>query len=188
MNIPVLTHSGKVIVRPDTTWKMNMDASYMPEDVNTVEWAPVIFARISRPGKCIGSKFADRYYDGIGYGVLLYPADYIDGSAEGFAEASCLDHTSFLATPVYNKITLGRPRNEYILTKNASEIFRYSEADTKLIEDAIEKVSSRVFLRNGDFLAVELQERRILCKRGAETVTVKGKYCINEILDFKVIL
>jgi len=188
MNIPVLTSSGKVIVRPDTSWKMNLDASYFPEDVNTVEWSPVIFARISRPGKCIGAKFADRYYDGIGYGVLLYPADYLDGSPEGFAEASCLDHSSYLATPVYNKITLGRPDNEFVLVKDGEEIFRYNSANCKMIEDALAKVSSRVFLRNGDFLAIELQKRQILCERGMEKTSVKGTFCNNEILDFKVIL
>ena len=95
MNIPVITASGKVIVRPDTTWERDNEDVYLPEFVNSLSWTPVFFARVSKPGRSIGRAFASRYYDGIGFGVLLYPDDLLDGSEEGFACASCLDKVTF---------------------------------------------------------------------------------------------
>jgi len=95
----VKTYSGRVIVRPDTSWEKDNEDFYPQDFVDRISFTPVVFARICKPGKSIGIKFAERYYDGINCGILLYPEDLIDGSAEGFACASCIDHTSFLPFP-----------------------------------------------------------------------------------------
>ena len=121
MNIIVRTAEGKYIVRPDTTWERDNEDIYIPEFVNRITWTPVLFARVSKPGRSVGEEFAERYYDGIGYGVLLYPEDMCDGSETGFACASCLDHTSFLPFPVYNKVTLDRPENMFELSFSVIE-------------------------------------------------------------------
>ena len=58
MNIPVITVSGKVIVRPDTTWERDNEDLYLPDFVNSLSWTPVFFARVSKPGRWIGPAFA----------------------------------------------------------------------------------------------------------------------------------
>lgn len=187
MNIPVKTFSGHVVVRPDTTYKRGDDAFYAPEFVSRVSWTPVLFARICKPGRSISARFADRYYDGIGYGVLLYPEDLVDGSAEGFASASCIDHTSFLCYPVYNKATLGRKGNHFTLTRDGNRLYDFNSATEEMICQAIEDVTKYCYVRNGDMLAIELAPRELLAVREDAQTVIRGTYCDNDILDFKLV-
>lgn len=188
MNILVKTASGRVIVRPDTTWEKDNEDAFLPEFVDRVTYAPVMFARISKPGRSVSARFADRYYDGISFGVLLYPENLVDGSEEGFACASCLDHTSFLPFPVYNKVTLGREGNVFELRRNGEEVFSFNAATATMVEEAIEQVTRYCYIRVGDLLAIELQERRELCLREDGQAQMDGSWCGNDLLDFKVIL
>ena len=188
MNIIVRTAGGKYIVRPDTTWERDNEDVFLPEFVDRVSYTPVLFARVSKPGRSVSERFAERYYDGIGYGVLLYPEDMIDGSEEGFSCASCLDHTSFLTFPVYNKVTLGREGNVFELRRNSLPVFSHSGADPEIIRRAIEEATRYIYIRTGDILAIELKPREPLCSRAEGGVHMSGKFCGNDVLDFKIIL
>ena len=123
MNIVVLNAAGHTVVRPDTTLKKSSDDFYAPDFISRVSWSPVLFARISKPGKYIAAKFASRHYDCINYGMLLYPEDFIDGGEDGYARACCFDHTSFLPSPMYNPVTLGREGNRAELRRNGQLLF-----------------------------------------------------------------
>jgi len=188
MNILVCTAGGHVIVRPDTTWEKDNEDVFLPEFVDSVSWSPVLFARVSKPGRSVAKKFASRYHDGIGYGVLLYPDDLLDGSEEGYASASCLDHTSFLPAPLYNKLTLGNEDNEFVLRRDGEEIYRYSAGTAGMVDEAIEAVTRSCYIRVGDLVAIELQPRRPLLSRAEKECRVEASYCDNFLMDFKVIL
>lgn len=187
MNIVVLNASGNTVVRPDTTLKKSSDDFYVPDFIDRISWSPVLFARVSKPGKYIAAKFASRYYDSVNYGMLLYPEDFVDGSEEGYARACCLDHTSFLPSPMYNKVTLGREGNRFELLKNGSPLFRVSFATAAEVEHALEETSKYCYLRTGDLVCVELQRREPLCRRGGEECAIEGSCCGNYLLDFRII-
>ena len=73
MNIIVKPYGSDLCCcRPDTTWERENKDFYSPECVNEIYWTPVVFARVCKAGKCVGVKFVDRYYDGVGCGMLLY--------------------------------------------------------------------------------------------------------------------
>ena len=73
MNIIVKPYGSSLCYcRPDTTWERENKDFFSPECVNEIYWTPVVFARVSKAGKCVGSKFVERYYDGVGCGMLLY--------------------------------------------------------------------------------------------------------------------
>ena len=73
MNIIVKPYGSSLCYcRPDTTWERENKDFFSPECVNEIYWTPVVFARVSKAGKCVGSKFVGRYYDGVGCGMLLY--------------------------------------------------------------------------------------------------------------------
>ena len=73
MNIIVKPYGSNLCYcRPDTTWERENKDFYSPECVNDIYWTPVVFARVSKAGKCVGKKFVERYYDGVGCGMLLY--------------------------------------------------------------------------------------------------------------------
>lgn len=188
MNIVVLNASGNTVVRPDTTLKKSSDDFYVPDFADRISWSPVLFARISKPGKCIASRFAGRHYDSINYGILLYPENFIDGSEDGYARACCLDHTSFLPSPMYDKATLGREGNKAELFKNGEPLFRTSFAPAATVEKLLEEVTRYCYVRTGDLVCLELQSREPLCSREEkEECSISGKCCGNYLLDFKII-
>ena len=186
MNIAVLTSKGRVIVRPDTTRVKDGEDVYLPEFVNDVEWSPVLYARVTKSGRSVLPKFAGRYFDSYNLGILLYPADFIDGSEEGYACASCLDHTSFLLFPVYLPIVLGKEDNLFRLFKGDSVLFETAEGTREMIENAISEASKYIYFRSGDILAIELKPRELLCRREDGTVEVSATFCKNKTIEFKI--
>lgn len=198
MNIIVKTASGHVIVRPDTTWEKDSEDFFPPEFVDGITWSPVLFARISKPGRSIGRAFTGRYYDAAGFGVLLYPENLVDGSAEGFATASCLDHTSFLPAPFFAPVTLGSRDNEFKVDKDGAGIFSChpgeectcGKVSPDLIEDAVAESSRMVYFRTGDLIAIELEPRTRLCARedGPNSSTrITATWCDRPTLDFNIV-
>lgn len=195
MNIIVKTASGRIIVRPDTTWEKDNEDFFPPEFVGPISASPVLFARILKPGRSIGKKFASRYWDAANFGVLLYPEEMIDGSEESYAEACCIDHTSFLPTPLFQPVTIDFEGNEFVLMKNGETIFSIESGESKegmpsvsieTIEDAIVEATKRIYIRTGDLIAIELEPRKPLSKREDGTVQISGTWCENSTIDFKI--
>ena len=94
MNIIVLTQSGRVVSRPDTSWEKDSRDIYLPDFVKALSLSPVLFVKVTKPGRSISERFASRYHDSFGFGCLLYAEDLMDSHPEAYASASCLDHTS----------------------------------------------------------------------------------------------
>ena len=92
MNIIVKPYGSNLCYcRPDTTWERENKDFYSPECVNDIYWTPVVFARVSKAGKCVGKKFVERYYDGIGCGMLMYCST--SGSEENSGDPRLLAQT-----------------------------------------------------------------------------------------------
>lgn len=184
MNIVVLTAGRRVVVRPDTTWEKDSEDLYVPDFVNRLSWSPVLFTRVSKPGRSIGLKFAGRYFQTYSYGVLLYPEDLIDGSQEGYACACCLDHTSFLPGEMFDKSASGAG---FTLLRDGEELFRHDGASIPAMEESIAEVSRFCYLRTGDLVATELRPREPLCTRDNGTCRLEGISGEGRILDFNII-
>jgi len=192
MNIIVRTCSGQFITRPDTTWEKDNEDFYPPEFINKLTYSPILFARISKPGRSVSRQFAHRYYDAINYGVLLYPENLINGSETSYATASMIDHTSFLPAPLYNRITLSEPENEFKLYskkegREETEIFSYNEGTEEIINMALSDATSYIYIRTGDILCIELDTRKDFAERSDGQVSMRGTFCNNPLLDFNVI-
>ena len=198
MNIIVKPYGSTLCCcRPDTTWERENRDFYSPECVNEVTWTPVVFARISKAGKCIGRKFAERYFDGFGCGMLMY-------CKVGEDLCSCVDRTSILPMPLYNPVVLEND-GDFVVTKNGEPITteRHSSVISterhspvistersewrNLLCEALCSASLLTSLRIGDYFAVELAPQEILATREEGTVSVKGTFCENDIFDFKMI-
>lgn len=186
MNIIVKTSSGHITVRPDTTWEKDNEDFYPPEFVDELTYSPVLFARILKPGRSVGRKFASRYYDSIGFGVLLYPENMLDGTPEGYAQAICLDHTSFLPSPMFPPERLER-NGHFRLFRNEHDLFVLDQPSLNMIEDAIVEATKLLYIRTGDLIAIELAPRKPLTIRPDVSSHITGTFDNNEIIDFQII-
>lgn len=197
MNIIVKPYGSKLCYcRPDTTWERENKDFYSPDCVKEIQWAPILFVRISKAGKCIGDKFASRYYDAFNYGVLLYCHSE---ESDQIHYTSCIDHTSILPSPLYNPVVLENTDNTFIVKNNQEKIFEYPQTNLpedgqeetvdlhNIIKEAICSSSRLTSLRIGDFVAVELAPPSVLSSRIDGDAHLSATYCENSIFDFKLI-
>ena len=183
MNIIVKPYSSELCYcRPDTTWEKESRDLYVPEGVDKLLWAPVIFARVSKAGKCVSHKFVGRYYDAVGFGALAY------SNEDNIAFSSCLDHTSLLPMPLYNPAVLENEGNAFkIVIGEETSTFLTSKSMQDSIEQAICKASERVSLRIGDIVALELAPLQTAGELNKGEVNMKAEFCENALFDLKVI-
>lgn len=183
MNIIVKPYNCNLCYcRPDTTWEKESRDLYIPEGVDKVLWAPVVFAKVCKAGKCVSQKFVTRYYDLVGFGALIYCDD------ENIAFSSCMDHSSLMPMPALNLSVLENGEGQFVISA-ADNSFIF-EADKNMqisLEEAICNASERVSLRIGDIIAVELTDLKILAQRSEGEVPFKAEYNGNGLFDLKVI-
>ena len=192
MNITVKIHGSRnFICRPDTTWERESRDFYSPEFASELFYTPVVFARISKAGKYIGGKFASRYYDGMNFGILLYPGEILNSPGqESLAAASVLDHTSILPFPLYQPVVFSSPGNILSLKKNGSQIFGTSTDELEgigIIEDTICNASKIVSQRIGDLVAAELSAPALLVGKDEKKARLSASFCENELFGLSVI-
>ena len=190
MNIIVRPYGGgSCYCRPDTTWERESKDFYSPECADALYWTPVVFARICKAGKCIGEKFVSRYYDAVGFGLLLYIGD--KKAPLEIAYASCADHTSLLPMPLYNPVVLDNPDNDFEVIGNDVKIWGLIESaqndSRKLLESVICRSSKLTSLRIGDFVAAELAPVRMLVSREKGSFGLRASYCENDLFDVKIV-
>lgn len=179
--------SSSCYCRPDTTWERENKDFYVPDGINEVHWAPVVFVRISKAGKCIGKKFAGRYYDSFNFGALLYCIENPSVPQE-LAFTSLADHSSILPSPLYNPIVMEGEENEYIVRRNGIEIFRTGTSSVRqLLEEAVVASSRLTSLRIGDYVAVELDAVRLMTTVADGETSLEATFCNNDIYDLKII-
>ena len=188
MNIVVKPHSGGFsYCRPDTSWERENRDLYTPERIERWDWAPIVFVRISKAGKCVGRKFVSRYYDAFGFGALLYVGS-VEGTTPDVAAASCSDHTSVLPFPLYNLAVLEGQDNMFRVFGNDEEIYSRGCSEVQAaIEEAICSSSEFVSLRTGDIVAVELAPRTSLAERSEGEIQFKATFCENDTFGFKIL-
>ncbi|MGN1212291.1 MAG: hypothetical protein ACI4TM_11440 [Candidatus Cryptobacteroides sp.] len=192
MNIIVKIYGTDLCVcRPDTSWEKENRDLYMPDETGGYHISPILFARICKAGRRVSYKFAERYYDAIGYGALLYDSDLLEIPGAGFAAASSEDHTSILPFPLYNPITLGG-ENRFVLKMNGKTLFETGTSGAiEAIKEAICLASSRVSLRIGDIVAVELAAAETVISRkdcNDASCKLEGFFCENPTFDFRIFL
>lgn len=190
MNILTRAYSGRIVCRPDTTWEKDNEDFYPPEFIEALSYAPVFLAHILKPGRSVQKKFASRYFDGVGFGILLYPQNLMDGSPEGYAEALCLDKTSYLPTPWISTAEYSELSSEtgFILKKDEKELFRCPLPPLGMVEEAIAQASRLAYIRTGDIVAIELASSSPLMQRTEGRATIASEQIGNGgKLDFSII-
>ncbi|MBR5836265.1 MAG: hypothetical protein IKY66_08920 [Bacteroidales bacterium] len=187
MNIIVKPNGSELCYcRPDTTWERENRDFYVPEGIGSISWAPVVFARVSKAGKCISPKFASRYFDAFSFGMLMYCNPEQSEGCCNIAFTSCADHTSVLPSSLLSADRLEEGNVGYIVHKNGNEVFSAC-ADRNIIEDAICKASKLTSLRIGDYVVAELTDLAVLAVKSEAETLVKGESDSKGLYDFKII-
>ena len=74
MNLIIIpAHEHSFYYRPDSTLIRDLSVYYRPDEVASLQAAPALAIRLRRPGKAIAPRFAERYWDTYGFGLILHP-------------------------------------------------------------------------------------------------------------------
>ena len=146
MNIAVLKPEGNYCFRPDTTLNREARDYYLPDGVDAVVLTPCIYSKVIKAGKCVSERFAGRYVDNFGFGVLL------DAGGVDPLEAFCLDGTSYLSGDTVPLSEIEGAGFEVCI--NGEPWFKGDRFDAAMLFDALVTVSRRSSVRATDLLAV----------------------------------
>lgn len=211
MNVSVLSSDGLISCRPDTTIEYEDRDFYVPDGAESLSFAPALFVRMGRAGKCISRKFAGRYFESVCPGVLIYVnaqicpagADSSDyGTAAGSScfgadvTSALFDYSTMVPKTFYNKATLTSAGNDFEIKLDGKSIYTFSPecGETSaaggtigLLESAVEKVSSVMSQRIGDLVAVELCGPQMLANSGCGRARLVGSWCGNPLFDREIV-
>lgn len=181
MNLSIYGFDGNTGCRPDTTLEFEDRDFYIPESVDRIDFAPAIFIRMTRAGKCISPAFAERYYEAVCPGLLLY--------ASGHPSAALFDHSSIVPRTFYSKHTLEEESNVFELKADGCGIFHFSPSADILqtLDTAITRCSEIMSQRTGDLVVLELQKPSVLCTRDQGTCEIEGSWCDNPLFSRAII-
>lgn len=163
MNIITKPHGSKLhYIKPDISYNKDWNDYFCPDTITELAAAPFIYTRIERSGKAIASKFAERYYSGVGYGVQLIATSLLQSNhPESWHLAHSLDNTVYLSklhTPEESgeiiQVLHGWKTDEDFSQKEKSTLFHKNP--NFLINSAIEEISIYSSLKTGDFIVLEL--------------------------------
>lgn len=132
-----------MVLKGDSSLLNNNKPFFIPDWSDDIRMTPCVILRISRLGKNIQEKFADRYYDAIALGLNIFAADYL--VQNDWTRAWAFDYS----LPIGNWIDKeNNPWQDLIITPNK----------------AIEEASKVMTLRQGDMLVIDrdLTSRKLL--------------------------
>ena len=130
----------ELVVKCDSCLLNGNKPMFIPDHTADLRYVEVVIARISRLGKHIEPRFANRYYDGIAYGLDFVAYDRLTEAREqgkNWTEATCFDYS----------LAIGR-----VLPAEQKDHADISEQ----IDRAISKVSEQMTIRQGDWVYVAL--------------------------------
>lgn len=143
---------------------------FTPEGASEIGVTPCMILRVSRLGKEIAPKFANRYYDAVAPG-----ADFIDLSKARAAQAACRPWTRALAFDY--SLAIGEWTNN-------DEMSATSLLNDELIispEEAVAQASKVMTIRQGDLIYIQSKQApRTVQKEEIIRVEIDGKeklYC-----------
>lgn len=123
----------QMVLKGDSSLLVNRKPFFIPDWSTDVRMTPCVVLRVSRLGKNIGSRFANRYYDSMALGVNIIAADYV---AQGdWVRGFAFDYS----LPVGEFAPIEQPIEGLVLD----------------IDTAVEIASKVMTIRQGDLLVVD---------------------------------
>lgn len=194
MNILTVSHDFSIFrFRPDSTLVRTQDSYYIPDFVESLSFSPVLCFRCGRPGKSVDTRFARRYIDSFGYGVLLFPE--LSGDITGNREfiSNALDFTTvipLLFRPISDYGAISSENEECIpshrlrVAVNGRTIIESpAHPSYPIIDNIISGITRFSAIRTGDIISYELTGH--IAVGGEDKITL---FCGDDLITGVTIL
>ncbi|MDR1348474.1 MAG: fumarylacetoacetate hydrolase family protein [Prevotellaceae bacterium] len=145
-------------MRPETSLLRNSQNFFYPEFTKNIVCGVSAFVRLSRTGRCIYRKFANRYYDEIGAGIYFTAVDILDKlQAENKPSdiARCFDFSLPVSpeTVSANEINYSDMDIQLVINGKISQKYNTSQLPFD-IDGIISYISQYVSFKIGDIILI----------------------------------
>ena len=138
VGITYMTGAVEMVLKNDSCLLNNSKPLFVPEWTEDLRATRCLVLRVSRLGKCVEERFADRYYDAVAFGMDFVAWDVIQRArSEGHSWTEALGFDYSLAVGSWMEQV---PEGDWTVSP----------------EQAIAMVSSRMTIRQGDWVYVAL--------------------------------
>jgi len=130
----------EMLLKGDSCLLVNRKPFFRPDDSNDLRAIPCVVLRVSRLGKSVAARFADRYFDAFAYGFDFVAWDKLTVAQQNgkpWTEATCFDYSLAVGDWLDKEHLFKIP---YRLSVSPAE--------------AIERVSHLMTIRQGDLIYI----------------------------------
>jgi 2-keto-4-pentenoate hydratase/2-oxohepta-3-ene-1,7-dioic acid hydratase in catechol pathway len=156
----------EMVLKGDSCLLVNRKPFFKPDWTNDVRMNRCVVLRVSRLGKGIAAKFAERYYDAIAPGADFVAWDILEQAqrnGESWTKATCFDYS--LAVGGWEESA------EMAVSPNAE-----SRELVVPIAEAVEQASKVMTIRQGDLIYIHYREAARRVERD-EVIEEENLYC-----------
>ncbi|MDR0421134.1 MAG: fumarylacetoacetate hydrolase family protein [Prevotellaceae bacterium] len=143
-------------MRPETSLLRNNQNFFYPEFTKNIVCGVSVFIRLSRIGRCIYKKFANRYYEQIGVGIFFIAADVLQKLQNENMPADvarCFDFSLPISPETISKNEINCNNMNVQLVVNDKILQEYSTSQLSFdIDDIISHISQYVSFKIGDII------------------------------------
>lgn len=169
----------------DNALSRNNDDFYIPAFTRELSCVPQLVLKIGKIGKCVGERFAGRYYEEVGVGIRFYADDLVEElSGKGLPTAMAYAFDGAAVISVLEKAEEDVCGFECRLELNGQEVFRGKVNELPVSpEKFISNVSEFCMLKIGDLIYCGNTFRQRGIKIGDRLqMSLNGK----DLLDFYI--
>lgn len=163
MKIIVFAHIAnrtEMVLSADSAMLVGKKPFFLPDDMGAIQAYECSIYRISRLGKHIAARYADRYYDAVANGIHFVATDMLDQAIrEGRSWTSAIAYDMSLSIGDWQEAE-GEEANELFIRP----------------EEAIEQASRCMTIRQGDLIAI-YRQKAPLSVQPEQVIERNGLYC-----------
>ena len=138
----------------DNALLRNNDNFYIPTFIERLSCVPQLVLRVGKIGKCVGERFAGRYFDEVGVGIRFY-ADDLEKEllSKGLSSSMAYSFDGAAAISEWQKIENELDETEFSFVLNGLEINRMKVRELPLSPGKlVSRVSEFCMLKIGDLI------------------------------------
>ncbi len=157
----------EMLLKGDSSMLVNRKPFFIPDGLGDITYTSGVVLRVSRLGKNIAPKFADRYWDAFAYGLDMRAEEaLIKALSQGrcWTQATTFDYSTVIGEYIDKRFM---DENKLIIS----------------ISEAIHQASQVMTIRQGDLIFIEENEPRRIAIRNEEIIRYMDQ---QEVLYCKI--
>jgi len=154
----------RLVLKSDSSLLVNRKPLFVPDTITELRGLPCLVLRVSRLGRCIATKFVQRYYDAIAPGVDFYGADLLREAKQAgspWTEAVAFENSLAVGEWQAPGSLQTAEQGHWSVQRDGQRIEWMSlspEQWQQQMDKAVARVSELLTIRQGDLIYVTAQQ------------------------------